>query len=158
VAEIVVGVDGSAGGDAALRWALEEARLRGADLHVVHAFEQPPPPIGVTPIGPPGPVGEVTPDELADLRRSAAAAAQNVLDDALARTGAGEGGVSVHGSLVQADAATALVESARDAALLVVGSRGHGAVHELILGSVSHTCARTARCPVVVLPPAEREG
>ena len=152
MSEIVVGVDGSSGGDAALRWAIEEARLRGAEVHAVHAFDMPPPPVGVTPIGPPGPVAEVTPDELEDLRRNATAGAQAALDEALARAAGETEGVRVRGSLLQGPPATALVEAARDAELLVVGTRGHGAVHELVLGSVSHECARKASCPVVVLP------
>src|SRR6185437_15197905 len=35
---VVVGVDGSAGARAALRWAIAEARLRGARLRAVHAW------------------------------------------------------------------------------------------------------------------------
>jgi nucleotide-binding universal stress UspA family protein len=153
MAEIVVGVDGSPGGDAALRWALEEARIRDARVHAVHAFEPPPLPIDVTMIGPPGTVADVSAGELERQSRSAESAARAALEEALARAGVAESGIEVRSSLVQGQAAAVLVNAARDAALLVVGSRGHGAVHELLLGSVSHACAREARCPVVVLPP-----
>ena len=38
---IVVGVDGSPGSDAALRWAAGEARLRGSSLRIVHVYHLP---------------------------------------------------------------------------------------------------------------------
>jgi len=44
-----------------------------------------------------------------------------------------------------------LIEAAEGADLLVVGSRGHGAVVGLLLGSVSEYCVTHAHCPVVVI-------
>ena len=71
--------------------------------------------------------------------------APGVLDAALAAARPAD--VEVRGELREGDPASALVEASKDAELLVVGSRGHGAFRELLLGSVSHTCARAARCP-----------
>ena len=52
---IVVGVDGSAGGYAALRWALDEARLRGTKLRVVHVYHSPQLPLTEAGVGAAGP-------------------------------------------------------------------------------------------------------
>ena len=48
--------------------------------------------------------------------------------------------------------ATVLCEASRDAALVVVGSRGHKAVGSLLLGSVSNYVAHHSSCPVVIVP------
>jgi nucleotide-binding universal stress UspA family protein len=64
--------------------------------------------------------------------------------------------VRVEQVLVEADAAgPALVAeaAAREAQLLVVGSRGHGAARALVEGSVSRYCSTHARCPVLVVHP-----
>jgi len=60
--------------------------------------------------------------------------------------------VPIATEVLEGNAAVQLAEAARDADLLVVGSRGHGQVHHAVLGSVSEGCIRHAICPVVVLP------
>lgn len=47
--------------------------------------------------------------------------------------------------------AQVLVDATRDADLLVVGHRGHGAFTGMLLGSVSMYCVTNAACPVVVV-------
>jgi nucleotide-binding universal stress UspA family protein len=150
MSKIVVGVDGSPGSAKALSWAVGEARVRGAQLRVIHAWMVPlidalPEPwaIGSPPIGPS--------DE--DVYTHLAAAAGRVLDDSLAAAKAENGDVEIAGELVEAHAAAALIAAARDADLLVVGSRGRGGFTGLLLGSVSAQCIHHAPCPVVVVPP-----
>jgi nucleotide-binding universal stress UspA family protein len=148
---IVVGIDGSAGSVAALRFAAEEARSRGAMLRVVHAWRMPLSLVTTEPaaFGVPM-VPEVAIEE---VRRSALEEASAVLDAALASVDTT--GVEVERGLVEAPPARALIEMAQGAELLVVGSRGRGGFAGLLLGSVSQQCTHHAPCPVVIVPQDE---
>lgn len=135
---IVVGVDGSDASRRALRWAVDEARLRHADLHVVHASAEP----FVAPHGPSIP-GLVRAVQAVDGRP------ERVLEASLA--GVLDGDVPVRREIIAGPAAPALLAAAQDADLLVVGSRGRGGFTGLLLGSVSQQCVAHAPCPVVVV-------
>jgi nucleotide-binding universal stress UspA family protein len=142
---IVVGVDGSQGSKEALRWAFEEARLREARVRCVHAW--------VPPLVRPRGVGAAYAAALrAALERGTAA-----LADAVAAEVDGAASVEVEAAAVEGAPAHVLTEAAQDATLLVVGSRGHGGAGRL-LGSVGRQCAARARCPVVVVRSAARQG
>ena len=146
---IVVGVDHSAGAKAALRFALEEARLRQATLRVVHAWQ-----LGY--IGATGLEGALPAigGELEDFRQGAEAALEETLTD----VGADTDGVAIERRVDQGTAAAVLVEESRGADLLVVGSRGHGGFAQLLLGSVSQQCAQHAFCPVVIVRGTAKNG
>jgi len=137
---ITVGVDHSAGSNAALRFALEEARVREATLRVVHAWQ-----FGY--VGATGMEGllPTVGGELDEFRRAAAAELETILADADA------GGVEIETRIEQGSAASILIDESQDAELLVVGSRGHGGFASLMLGSVSQQCAQHAACPVVIV-------
>lgn len=139
---IVVGIDQSEGAKAALRFALDEARLRQVPLRAVHAWE-----FGV--IGNAGFEGSlpVSGGDLIDFRRAAEAGLESVLNDVVGDTE----GVEIRRSAVQGTAAAVLVHESRGADMLVVGSRGHGGFAQLLLGSVSQQCAHHAECPVVIV-------
>lgn len=144
VGRIVVGVDGSAGSLAALRWAAAEARVRKANLEVVVAWQYPAlstiPAFGVLP-----PADEMATDAkqgLADLLRD-----EGLLDDP---------DLEITEAVIQGSAGSALIGAATGADLLVVGSRGHGGFTGLLLGSVSQQCVTHAPCPVVVIPHPDR--
>jgi nucleotide-binding universal stress UspA family protein len=139
---IVVGVDHSAGAKQALRFALEEAKLRGAPLRAVHAWQFGY--VGVTGMEGALPAAGGQLDEF----RDAAAAA---LDATLGETIPDAGDVDVERRVVEGAPAAVLVEESRGADLLVVGSRGHGGFAQLLLGSVSQQCAHHAECPVVIV-------
>jgi len=138
---VIAGVDGSAIGREALRFALAEARLRDAGLGVVHSWGVPP--LTATGVGM-IPAYELLHDELRD-------AAREVLEGELAQVGDATQGVEIDRHVVQGDAAGALVERAAGADLLVVGSRGRGGVAGTLLGSVSRACLHHAPCPVAVV-------
>jgi nucleotide-binding universal stress UspA family protein len=144
---IVVGVDESEGAKAALRFALEEARLRQAKLRVVHAWQ-----FGY--IGAPGFEGSLPAvgGDLAEFHEAAEAALDETLRGVVAD------GVAIERRVDQGAAAPALIEESRDADLLVVGSRGHGGFAQLLLGSVSQQCAQHAFCPVVIVRGSTKNG
>jgi len=136
VPTIVVGVDGSEPSRRALRWAAEQAGRTGAELNVVTTWEYP------TTFGwaPPYPAGF---DPEGDTRN----ALQDTVDDVLGP----EPAVAVRLTVLEGHPAPVLIDEARHAELLVVGSRGHGAFLGMFLGSVSEHCASHAACPVVVV-------
>lgn len=123
----------------ALRWAIEEAKLRDATLLAVTVWQYPAmttmPAFGVLP-----------PSDQLDEE------ARNQLTEILRDEGALDAGIKVLEGVSQGPAAAALLEASEDADLLVVGSRGHGGFTGLLLGSVSQHCVTHARCPVVVVP------
>jgi nucleotide-binding universal stress UspA family protein len=138
MARIVVGIDGSENSVRALRWALEEAALRGATVDAIAAWSYP---YVVVP-------GAIVPAQpLADQ----AVDAQEHLDRVLAEVGVADQDVTVNPIVTEGGAANALVEAAHGADLVVVGSRGHGALRSL-LGSVSQEVLHHSPCPVVVIP------
>jgi nucleotide-binding universal stress UspA family protein len=162
MATIVVGVDGSEGGDAALRWALDEARLRGSRLRVVHVFDPPQAALSGTAVGAAGVSGPVVlaPEDEQRIRAAAEVHSRGVIDSALDRVGAVEAdGPEIERAALPGAPAQTLIESARDAELLVLGTRGRGGFLGLLLGSVAQQIAHHPPCPVVILPATqERES
>lgn len=142
---VIVGVDGSPDSIAALHAGAWAAAMRGGTLVAVTAW-------GVPLIVPRAPV--VIPD--------LGAAAVQLLDEALAEAFHGSAIVPIEKVVKSGTPAGVLVEEAAEAALVVVGSRGHGGFAGLLLGSVSMACAMHAPCPVLVMhhgdpvPPAAR--
>ena len=139
MSRIVVGVDGSPEAKEALRWAVEEARLRGAALRVVHAWEFPLGAVG------PGVPALYNGEFLQTLRLDA----EQLVDRLLAETD--PGATIIETAVVEGPAAQTLIAAAEGAELLVVGSRGRGGFTGLLLGSVSQQCAHHAPCPVVIV-------
>jgi len=133
---VVVGVDGSAPSHAAVRWALTQATERKVSLRLVQAYR-----IHVTPLGPPL-VGYY-----ASLRQEA----ERLLADVVATDIGEDAAVETQRIAVDEFPSRGLLDTARDAQLLVVGSRGLGGFAELVLGSTAHQCVLHAPCPVAVL-------
>jgi len=122
VGPVVVGVDGSPGSEDAVRYAMGAAPLHGYQVVAVHAGEQGSRPGGLAALSP----------ALADGRRQYPA-------------------VQVREVVEPGDAAQLIVAEAADAALVIVGSRGHGGLTGMLLGSVSRGVVDQAECSVMVM-------
>jgi nucleotide-binding universal stress UspA family protein len=147
---IIVGVDGSSTAARALAWAVDEGRLRRESVCAVYAWDVPqvtlaPGPMLATP------VGESVVSDLEQLR----SAAEQRLADAVTELPDGH---LIEQRAVQGHAAEVLIAQSRDAVLLVVGSRGHGTIAGVLLGSVSQACTHHAACPVVVVRASEGDA
>jgi nucleotide-binding universal stress UspA family protein len=135
---IVVGLDGSEESIAALRFACQRARLTNESVVALHAWK-------------PGPVqldhrGQL-PDALADRSEAAEAA----LAEYVLAVHADHPTVTIERESVAMAPGLALTEASTNASLVVTGSRGHGALAGLLLGSVSHRVLLHAQCPVAVV-------
>jgi nucleotide-binding universal stress UspA family protein len=138
--KIVVGVDGSEASKDALRWAVEDARARGAEVVALHAYEAPVPAPEAVPVSPVD-----LPALIAEVHDDAQQFVTKVVDEVVGNAVS----VDVAPIAVEDAPAKALLEASRDADLLVVGSHGHG-LSGLFLGSVSLECAQHAACPVLI--------
>ena len=140
---IVVGYDGSAHSDRALAWAAEQAGLEHVPLVVTNAVHEDNTRTAIV-LG-----AGLAPVPARDLLGYAQAIADQGVAHALARHPA----LDVVARPALGDARHELVGLSRSAAMVVVGSRGHGAVASGLLGSVGAHLARHAECPVVVCRP-----
>lgn len=122
---IVVGVDGSAVSLQALTWAVAEGRIRAEGVRAVYAWAHMP----------------------AGVNGGQAAAERQLAEIVAKLSDAGD----VEQRAVHGHPVDVLVEQSREASLVVVGSRGHGALGAALLGSVSRGCAHHAECPVLVM-------
>ena len=143
-ARIVVGVDGSESSQAALRWALRQAKLAGARVDAVTTWHYP----AAYGLGP----------TLAD--NDFEGTAHQILSEALAAAGAGDAGVTVVPLVSEGYPGDVLLDVAKGAGLLVLGRRGRSGFTSALIGSVSLHCVLHAHCPVLVLhePPGQSEG
>jgi nucleotide-binding universal stress UspA family protein len=130
---VVVGVDGSAHGDAALRWALAQAEARGGEVTAVFAWQQPF-------ISIPG----------AFKREELEQAAKDFVVEKVSAV-APSPRVPLLPLVAEGDPAEALVVAAEGADLLVVGTRGLSPFMGSVLGAVSLRCAAGANCPVTLV-------
>jgi len=137
---IVVGIDGSEASDAALAFALDEAKLRKLPLRVVCAWEIPAMEYAGAAFVP-------TPD----LAESAERDADKALARAVTKLGS-DPGVHVETAAIPGHPAKVLLEQAAGATLLVVGTRGHGGLAALVLGSVSQAVAHHCPSPLAIVP------
>ena len=133
---IVVGVDGSESSKEALRWAVHQAEATGSSVEAIMAWKLP----TTYSFGTPMPTAY-------DFAPYCDRALRDVVQEVASECP----GVEVSAVVTEGDARQALVTAAGGADLLVVGSRGHGELVGILLGSVSEYCTAHATCPVVVI-------
>jgi nucleotide-binding universal stress UspA family protein len=131
--KVVVGVDGSAHSDAAIRWALADAEKHQGQLTAVFAWQVP---FNSFP-------------GLYD-REALEKASKEFLVERVSAA-APKPAVPLTPLVAEGDPAEALITAAKDADLLVLGTRGRSRLAGLLLGSVSQRCAAAASCPVVLV-------
>jgi nucleotide-binding universal stress UspA family protein len=134
---IVCGIDGSPAGRMALDWALDEARRRSCRLRGVAVWSWD------------GQGASSAPRSPAEARHRAEEVVNQVLDEALATL---TDPPETERLTMEGRPSERLCFAALDAELLVLGSHGHGAIHDTLVGSTSRHVIRHATCPVVVLP------
>jgi nucleotide-binding universal stress UspA family protein len=139
---IVVGVDGSASAERALAWAVDQAVAENRPLTLVHAVS---------------PAGSVWMDQAGLDHRigleAMKSSARQLLDAAHTLATDRAPALEVHDVLRVTDPRDLLLGLSPGATMVVVGSRGRGAVRSLLLGSVGVALTRHASCPVVVHRP-----
>jgi nucleotide-binding universal stress UspA family protein len=136
---ILIATDGSESAREAVEFGLELAAEQNAEPMLVYVA----PALDVLPMGGFGGTAAVS-HELTDADR-------NVLEEA--RELAAGRGIETKTQLLQGDAVDEIVAYADtiDADMIVVGSRGHGAIASALLGSVSRGVLHEARRPVLVV-------
>lgn len=135
-APVVVGVDGSRIGEAAVAFAFDAASVRGVPLVAVHTWGDPPWDARTAPQW-----DEYRADAERELAEGLAGWAEKYPD------------VQVRRLVSHSHPARRLLELSEEAQLVVVGSRGHGELAGLVLGSVSNAVVHRAACPVAVVRP-----
>jgi nucleotide-binding universal stress UspA family protein len=136
-ARIVVGVDGSESSKEALRWAARLAPALDATIQAVLTWAYPTN-FGWGGVGVPG---NWNPDD--DARK----ALVQTVDDVFGP----DRPIGLTAEVREGQAGATLIDASKEAAMLIVGSRGHGGFAGLLLGSVSAACAEHATCPVLVV-------
>ena len=135
-APVILATDGTSASDGALRYAVERARMRGADLRILHVMAMP------------APVPPLRPVVTADLEPHA----RTVVGRAAEQARDLEPGLTVSTMLVPGARVRAIVDGSADAQLVVVGRETTHGLERLLTGATTAGVASNARCPVVVVP------
>jgi nucleotide-binding universal stress UspA family protein len=138
---VVAGLDGSAESRAAAEWAAREAKLRDLPLTLVHVWEPVPDPIAQAPL--------LAAETLQHW-------SERILREAAEGLGLRHPGVDVTVEQVSGRPGEVLTRAAKDAALLVLGSRGLSGIGGFLVGSVGQMVVAHAEQPVVLVRAGEQ--
>ena len=144
--EIVVGLDGSPHSIAALDFAFDEASRHGFTIIAVHAWDVPSFDLIITADGPvPLPMEHVADDEVRLAAEILSGYTVQYPD------------VKVVEHLVRGPAVQALLDSATNAVMIVLGTRGRNAAIGALLGSTSNSVLHKVKIPVAIVPTSPKE-
>ncbi|GAA3666211.1 universal stress protein [Arthrobacter ginkgonis] len=132
---IVVGVDGSASSIEALKQAQRIAQGLGAHIEATACWEAP----------------RMEEEYAAMGIKGFEERAQRTLNEALTAAYGPDLPGNVSPKLQEGSPRPTLIEASKNAVMLVLGRRGHGGFHGLLIGSVSSACIARAHCPVLVV-------
>ena len=132
---VVAGVDGSQESVYALRWAADHVRQVGGLVHAITVWHQP------------VQFGYRLPSTDAELESQA----RKTLDAAVAAVQSDHPGVDIRPRLLRGNTVDEFVSLSKQADLMVVGEKGHGAFTGMLVGSIALKLVHHAACPVVVV-------
>ena len=134
---MIVGLDDSPSGRAALRWAAQHALLAGSVLRAIHVLDWP--------YSSATPGVDITPATMDEIESAYRTNITNVFQDIDPRP-------DWSMEFRRGEPGPVLVRESKDAQLLVIGTREHVGLGRLLVGSISHYCLSHASCPVVAVP------
>ena len=134
---IIVGLDDSPSGRAALRWAAQHALLAGSVLRAIHVLDWP--------YSSARPGGDITPATMDEIESAYRTNITNVFQEIGPRR-------DWSMEFLRGEPGPVLVRDSKGAQLLVIGTREHVGLGRLLVGSISHYCLSHASCPVVAVP------
>jgi len=142
---ILVGVDGSSASTVAVEWAARDAVIRNVPLTLVNVLD---PPMATTVRGFPMPMPPEYTQWQHDEGRKVLNDTLKTVEDRTRQIGP----LDISSELMIGPPVPTLVELSKDAAMVVVGSHGRGALARRLFGSVSTGLVHHAHCPVAVIP------
>ncbi|MGA0877805.1 MAG: universal stress protein [Ilumatobacteraceae bacterium] len=143
---VLVGLDGSTNAESAMWWAVDIAVASKRPLRMLTSYSLP------VMVGMGVAAGYMGPMLSSDEIHQIDAAHRQAMNEAKAKVLAAHPDLSIEIYLDQGSPATALLKASEDASMIVLGTRGIGSTHALVLGSVSYAVAHRAKCPVVLVP------
>jgi len=150
--KILLASDGSSEAELATRTAVDLAKMSDSELHIVYVVDVVPSALLYAGATDPEGIEMTDPILEEDLERNSEQRGRELLD-AEVETVRSAGGTVAQAHLTMGDAAREIVHLAEDlgAGLIVMGSRGHGGIRRVLMGSVCDSVVRHAHCPVLVV-------
>lgn len=143
---VLVGLDGSTNAELAMWWGVDIAVASKRPLRLLTSYSLP------VMVGLGAAAGYMGPMLTSEEIHQIDAAHRQAIEEAKAKVQAAHPDLVVETYLDQGSPATALLKASEDAAMIVLGTRGVGSSHALVLGSVSYAVAHRAKCSVVLVP------